>query len=202
MDIPLAALLAWEKDILAPAVKRLADDDQTETPGEHCRWCVRAASCRSLAELSQVTARHAFEEIPVEAETLTNEELALVLDKAEIIASWVNKIRGEATTRAEAGQLIPGWKLVPKRASRKWADPNAAITALSDLGLHGDDFLRIETITNVEKLLKKHGYKPTEVTEPYTSKQSSGNNLVCENDARKAIDTEWRNVFQLEFVET
>ena len=39
-------LLDWEQEVLKPAVARLIADDQTEIPGEHCRWCVRAGECQ------------------------------------------------------------------------------------------------------------------------------------------------------------
>jgi hypothetical protein len=199
VTIPVAELLDWEKDVLAPAVAKLAAGDTTETPGSHCRWCVRASECQALAVLAQTSAKAAFEVVPPEAETLSDIELAEVLNKAEIVAIWISKVRAEATARADAGHLIPGWKLVPKRATRRWSDTAAAVAAMKKLKLSPDTYTRVETLTNVEKALKSFGIRdPKQFLEPFVSKISSGSTLVSEEDGRIAIDMNPRSVFQIE----
>ena len=66
--------------------------------------------------------------------------------------------------------------------------------------------MRIETIGNVEKVVKSHKLDPDVVIYPYTIKESSGTTLVSEKDGRPAVDTSAKNVFNdldgpFEFVE-
>ena len=44
-------LWIWQAETLEPALQRIADNDPTETPGAHCRWCVRAGECKALASI-------------------------------------------------------------------------------------------------------------------------------------------------------
>ena len=73
--LSVAELSAWERDVLKPAIARLAADDQTEIPGDHCQWCVRAGECRALAELAAANAMVAFDELPPDPRGMSDEEL-------------------------------------------------------------------------------------------------------------------------------
>jgi len=195
IDLPVDELIAWERDTLIPAVDRLAANDPTETPGDHCRWCVRAGECHALAALAQANAQVAFGEVPPDPMGMTNDELGALLEHATMISSWMEKLRSEASQRIDKGQYVPGWKLVPKRASRKWADPDGAIADLVEIhGIPEDDITRIETIGVVEKVMKRHKVKPN-VIDPFTIKESSGSTLVSEKDGRPAIDNSAQTVF-------
>jgi hypothetical protein len=194
--LPAGELLRWKEGTLVPAVRRIEDGDTTETAGDHCRWCVRAAECKGLAAFVQDKAKVTFGGGPPEATALTDGELGFILDNAEVIAAWIAKVRAEASDRVDKGGTIPGWKLVPRRAQRKWADAGAARDAITDLvgrGVPVLDIVRIETITTVEKVLKRLRLKVT--LDPFTVKESSGNTLVSEKDGREAIDTSARGVF-------
>src|SRR4029077_18387811 len=126
----------WQAETLEPALQRIADNDKTETPGAHCRWCVRAGECKALADLAQTEARAAFAVDPAKVVGgLSNADLAVALDKSELVVAWVNLIRAEASQRADKGETIPNWKLVPKRAMRKWTDDNDALAALNVAGV-------------------------------------------------------------------
>ena len=60
VNIPVSELTNWEAVVLIPAAQRLAAGDTTETPGDHCRWCVRAGECEALAALAMSNAKVAF----------------------------------------------------------------------------------------------------------------------------------------------
>ena len=125
VNIPVSELTNWEAGILIPAARRVAAGDTTETPGDHCRWCVRAGECQALAALAMANAKVAFGEVPPDPTGMSAEELGEILAHGEMILSWVGKVRAEVSGRIDNGQAVPGWKLVPKRAMRKWADPNS-----------------------------------------------------------------------------
>jgi len=192
VEIPVIELEKWGEDVLAPALARLSANDQTETPGDHCRWCVRAGECQALASLAMANAKVVFGDVPPEPSSMSDKEIGEILTHGEMILAWVNKLRAEASARIDNGGAVPGWKLVPKRAVRRWDDPEGAILAIKDKQVPLTDILRIETIGTVEKVLKRY-HVDTHVIDPYTIKQSSGTTLVSESDGRPAVDT--KNVF-------
>ena len=192
--IPVGELVQWQKDVLAPALRRLKSNDATEKPGDHCRWCVRAGECKTLAALAMDSAKVAFDEVPPDPTGMTDEEIGRVLAHGELILSWVNKLRQEASARLDGGGSVPGWKLVAKRAMRRWDDPEGALLAIKGQQVPLTDVLRIETIGTVEKVLKRYKV-PLDIIHPYTIKESTGTTLVSEADGRPAVDTSAKNVF-------
>ena len=185
--LSVAELSAWERDILKLAIARLAADDQTEIPGDHCQWCVRAGECRALAELAAANAMVAFDELPPDPQGMSDEDLGRLLGYGEMIAQWLTAVRAEVSARIDQGRPVPGWKLVPKRAMRKWSDPDEALLVLEAHGVPLETVTRIETIGAVEKILKYYKLNPEEVIYPFTVKELSGTTLVNEGDARPAV---------------
>jgi hypothetical protein len=192
--ISVDLLIEWEKTILHPALVRLKADDPTETPGDHCRWCVRAGECKALADLAMANAKVVFGASPPDPHGMSDKELGELLTHGEMILSWVNKMRAEVSQRIDVGGVVPGWKLVPKRAVRRWDDAEGAILAMKQKQVPLSDILRIETIGTIEKVLKRYKV-PVSTIDPYTIKQSSGTTLVSESDGRPAVDTSSKNVF-------
>lgn len=195
VDLDVNELISWELDVLKPAVARLAANDPTETPGDHCRWCVRAGECHALAALAQANAQVAFGDIPPDPTGMTNDELGGLLGHAQMVVDWFKKLQAEASQRIDKGQHVPGWKLVPIAARRKWSRPDVAINELVEVhGLPEEEIVRIETIGTVEKVMKRYRVRP-DVLDPFTIKESSGSTLVSEKDKRPAIDNSAQNVF-------
>jgi hypothetical protein len=194
VTIPVGELVRWQQDVLVPALRRLKAGDATEAPGEHCRWCVRSGECKTLAKLAMDSAKVAFGEVPPDPTGMTDAEIGAMLQHGEMILAWVNRMRMEASARLDNGGSVPGWKLVAKRAMRRWDDPEGAIIAIKQKQVPLMDVLRIETIGTVEKVLKRYKV-PLDTIDPYTIKQSSGSTLVSEADGRPAVDTSAKNVF-------
>jgi hypothetical protein len=194
VSVPVAELRQWEKDTLRPALDRVARGDAQELPGSHCKWCVRAGECKALAQLAMSKAQVAFGDVPPEPSGMTNEELGAVLEHGEMIVDWLGKVRAEVSQRIDTGQTVPGWKLVAKRAMRKWINGSDALAALIQRHVPILDIVRIETIGNVEKALKVHKL-PMTLIEDLTVKESSGSTLASEKDGRPALDTDVQNVF-------
>ena len=195
VTLGVGELKIWEAEILEPALQRIADDDPTETPGSHCRWCVRAGECKALAAMAQIEARTAFANDPATiVGGLSNDDLSHALDKAELISAWINLVRAEASQRADHGQVIPNWKLVPKRAMRKWTDDNDALAALNVAGVPLHEVVKVVSVAAAERAMKAHR-KPMGPLLPLITKESSGTTLVRDDDARDAVDMSPRNAF-------
>ncbi len=193
--LPIEELEFWGVDVLAPAVQKIADGDTTEVPGTHCRWCVRAGECKALAGLAQLEARHAFSSVPEDVvHGLSNGELGHALDTAELIVAWVNLIRAEAHARLSKGERVPNWKVVAKRANRKWLDEEDAKDFLARMNVPPEDVTKIVSPAAVERVLKAHKLNPKAIADLVT-RESSGTTLVRDEDAREGLALDAKSVF-------
>jgi hypothetical protein len=197
----------WARTTLYNGVDRaLSDNGKTLCAGSHCRFCPVAASCKTLADLSFETARAAYlaapaDNLPASAPThaglpqitLSPEALGDLLNKIEIIGPWIDAVKAMAKERLETtGAGVEGWKLVPTRPARKWADTDedAQTAALqADLARAGEDpskivTTKLRTPAQVEKSLGKAAYAAH--VAPHVVKLSGGVTLAPELDPRSA----------------
>jgi hypothetical protein len=182
----LKELLDWAQDILVPALKRIAANDQTENAGAWCRYCKRAGECAALRTTAIEAAQYEFNDTPIEADTLSNDKLGEILTKAEMIEAWVKTVRATVSRRIDNGQDVPGWKLVQKRAIRKWSDPAQAELSLAVMGDEIYTTPELKSPAQIEKILKKHGLD-AETLDDLVTRESSGTTLVREADAREKV---------------
>jgi hypothetical protein len=115
---------------------------------------------------------------------LSEEEIAEVLNNADVIETWLTAVRGLAYSAISDGRDIPGWKLMPKRAIRKWKDARLVKQRLASEGLSG--FLTEDLITpaQAEKLAKKQGIQLDLFD--LIEAESSGLRLARETNSREA----------------
>ena len=115
---------------------------------------------------------------------LSEEEIAEVLNNADVIETWLTAVRGLAYSAISDGRDIPGWKLMPKRAIRKWKDERIVKQRLASEGLSG--FLTEDLITpaQAEKLAKKQGIQLDLFD--LIEAESSGLRLARETNSREA----------------
>lgn len=180
-------LLAWGHDVLRPAAEACFSDTPKYVVGDGCRWCPARGKCPALRQVAQETARVEFDAIPPQPTELSDAELGAILDKAEIISSFVSGVRAEASGRLDRGGNVPGWKLVQKRGTRKWIDVSIVSGILADRGYSKDKYVetKLRSPAQIEKLLKKEKEVFGELTDQI-SKDSSGTTLVRELDPRLA----------------
>lgn len=186
-------LMTWAQDVLVPTLKRIAAGDETEKPGDHCHFCRRNGECASLRNTAIEAARAVWveepEQIAAAVEAIDNETLASILERADFIEQWISAVRSTLAHRLEIGQTVPGFKLVEKRANRKWADEKEAAAALSKLvGDKGNIFTAPELLSpaQLEKLLKRIGLDQKAI-EPFVTRQSSGTTIVRVGDGRAEV---------------
>ena len=113
-------------------------------------------------------------------ESLTAQQISELLDKADVIETWLKAVRAYAQELIEAGDHVPGWKLVPKRGTRKWKDERIVKQRLASEGLQ--DFIAEELVSpaQAERLAKKQGLQ-FDLFDLITS-ESTGVNLTRETD--------------------
>lgn len=153
--------------------------------GSHCKFCLARNDCSELMSEVLRTAQMDFDDAqPVHPAVLSQPALADVLGKADVIETWLRAVREHATEQLEAGVPVPGWKLVEKRAVRKWRDIRMVKQRLLSEGLTGFETEGIATPAQVEKLAKKQGVQLDLFD--LIEANSSGVTLVRETDKRTA----------------
>lgn len=198
-------VVAWARDVLYPGVvKALADGGKTLFAGKQCRFCPVAATCETLKDFSLATAVQAFNaapptntpaaasayQAPLPAQiTLSDEDLGELLGKIATIGPWIDAVKKLASSRLEGGKDVPGWKLVPSLARRKWAadDDQAQMAALSAAGVDLDPITTVALLSpaQAQKVLGKKEYDAA--LAPFVVKSSSGLTLAPASDPRAAV---------------
>jgi hypothetical protein len=175
----------WRFEVLAPAVEETISDAPRYNPSESaCQWCPAKTICSAqkasfdvVAAQPDITAlkKDDVKEVML---SLTPQQISDILDRAPMVEKFIDAVRDHAMSAMEKdGMVVPGWQLQPKRASRKWIDPEVARVALVEAGLTGLQIFETELITPAaaEKLLPKD---QRVILDDLTAKVSSGLTLA------------------------
>jgi RecB family exonuclease len=141
--------------------------------GDHCRWCPARGFCPQMTgEVERLTR--------LQLESLDEQALARALSLAQRLESFIDAAKDLAQARLEADLPVPGFKLVAKRAVRKWADEARAREVL------GEEFIERSLMTPaaVEKVLKQ---RKLTLPDDLVVAVSSGSTVVAESDPRPAV---------------
>ena len=160
-----------------------------------CRWCLASPICPKLLKLSQEAAKKVF----AKGQPYDPAELAATLDTLPLLEGWIKNVREFAYEEAERGTTIPDWKLVEKRATRKWRNENPfaeynSMTLFCQFGLTEEDLVEksLKSPAAVEKLLPK---EKRALLDELCVKESSGHTLVHGSDKRPAIKVDAASAF-------
>ena len=164
---------------LKMAVKLSQAKDAPLKVGDHCRWCSAKPTCPLMTGAVDRALALAVKDIDVN-------QISDYLNKADMLEQWVTDLRALTHTMLDAGAVVPGWKLVAKRATRQWVDEDQALVAMMNEGIPEEELMVSKVISpaQAEKVLKKHG-KPLPADQVVAV--SSGSTLVPESDPRPAV---------------
>jgi hypothetical protein len=174
----------WETEVLLPAINDAISDAPRYAPSESaCQWCPAKHICSAQKEQFDIVAAQPDitimnkEDIKEVMLALTPAQISAILDRAPMVEKFIEAVKDHATKQMEAGAVLPGWQLQPKRASRKWIDSTTARQALTDAGLTDSQIFETELIspTAAEKLLPK---EQRVILDDLTAKVSSGLTLA------------------------
>lgn len=180
-------IVDWAQTVLYKAVERATKDPAAPLKGgAHCKFCPVASSCPELERMAQDAARAAFAEIEGTPPSTTLEQR---LDMAETLELWIGAVRQDAHTKLEAGVDVPGWKLVPKRATRKWRNEDAVAEIVEHLP--AKDTHEPPTVRSPAQLLSLKAVKADadlkrRLLDQVTS-VSTGTTLTRSSDPRPAV---------------
>lgn len=154
--------------------------------GPHCTFCPAAAVCPSKSGQAEVLKRLNPEQAALVGRNL---ELALELE------GWINQVKKLAHEQMEIGTAIDGFKLVQKRATRKWDDEDAVEKKLRKMVRAGTKGLKVADILTapklisppqIEKLFKQKEIDFSKIGD-YIVSESSGTTIAPDSDKRQAV---------------
>jgi hypothetical protein len=128
----VAKLVDWANYFVKPKAKKAWSGSGEFLPGEWCQFCRAKAQCRARSDFNTELARLEFKDPPL----LDEDEVSLVLVKAQNLRTWVNDVEEFALTRAVDQNVIPpGFKLTTSVTHRKISDQQLAATVLVEKGM-------------------------------------------------------------------
>ena len=186
-----AYMKKWIK-VLKAAAEATVPEDAPRIPGEkQCQWCDHKPNCPEAKAL-------AFEKVGIEfdddgdmvlpdVEEMGDNSKAEAMHHFPFLKSWMASIETDRLRTLEAGGKVEGFKLVDKRATRKWKDGvTSTLQGLEELGLEQDEMFESKLLspTQMEKLLAKEDRK---AMSDLTESKSSGTKMVPESDPAPAV---------------
>ena len=173
-ETDLARLDKFEKD-LKKAVKLSKLADAPMQQGDHCRWCAAKSICPLMTGAVDRALQIQLRDVDIQ-------KMGRALSQADLLEQWIADLRALAHQALEAGVEVTGWKLVEKRATRKWVDEEKTAASLSEQFTQDEMFDRkLKSPAQMEKLLKKSGM---EIPEGLVVAVSSGTTIAPEDDPR------------------
>ena len=187
-----AARIGKHLEIIDGAINASKMDNPPGAMGHWCKWCPAKLICPILTAAEEGLTSW-------DTRDLSDEDLGKLLATAQILEQKAAAIFAYAHARAEDGQRITGWKLVAKRATRKWIDSVKVLAWAKRNGklklmmqpklispaqagkLLGDDFEAVEKM--IESISSGTNLKPSD--DPAEEAPSLGSALSAIGDLPK-----------------
>jgi len=173
-----ARIASFERELVL-AVRGAMLPDAPLASGDHCRWCAAKPVCPLMTGAVDRALKNKLHAIDAA-------QIGVYLKQAELLEAWISGVNELAYQMLDEGLSVPGYKLVPKRSTRKWIDDEVALSALERLGLTTEELVETTVVSpaKAEKLLKKQKLPlPADLVVSI----STGNTLATEDDPRPAV---------------
>lgn len=175
----IGRLDSFEQELKA-AVKLAAKADAPLQQGEHCRWCKGKPICPKMTGAVDRALQLQLKEVDVT-------KLGKVLHQAVLLEQWLDDLRRLSHLAMENGVEIPGWKLVNKRGTRQWVEPDAVVAQIlaqyPEVCITETQKTEVLSPAQMEKMLKK---KKLSLPEKMVTVVSSGTTIAPVEDPRPA----------------
>lgn len=151
----IAKLVDWANYFIKPKAKKAWSGSGEFLPGDWCQFCKAKAQCRARSDFQTELSKLEFEDPPL----LSEDEMSLVLGKAQNLRTWVNDVEEYALNKAINDNVIPiGYKLSTSVTHRRISDQGLAAGVLKERGLHDDAIWeprKLKSLASLEKLNKQ-----------------------------------------------
>jgi hypothetical protein len=182
---PAVDLVDFAGDVVAAAKATEEFGADLNPSKKACRFCPANAAnkCPAIEKETQAIVAASFDML--EPGKYSLEQIAEFLAKAPLVEARISALREFAYQRACAGEKIPFFKLVDKRATRKYND--AAAVAKRAAGIKGAfTEPEVRSPAQLEKLIGKKRFEAQ--FGDLVVKESSGHTLVPETDNRPSVE--------------
>jgi hypothetical protein len=212
-EVPTRYLL----DKIGTIAREAAATDAADAPlvpgDSQCKFCKAKGSCAALAgnvmkEIGvmfqpTISAGHDVSQQSADKDpaTMSDDQIRQIMEAAPLMRQLLEGVEKEALRRMQAGQSIPGLKLVNGRGSRVWSLPEDEIAEkLVKMGIPKTAIYETKLVSpaKAEKLTweKRDGTKVsltdrqlTRMEQEYVTKLAGKLTVAPESDERKAVTT-------------
>ena len=183
-------LLEYAADLI-DAARRTEEFGADLVPSKKaCKWCPANAAnkCPAVQQETHALTRADFS--VVDPASYSADQIAEFLEKAPLVEQRISAIREFAYQEMCKGQQFPGWKLVDKRATRKWKDEAEAEKFLMSISHAGGKMppgaihkpAKVKSPKQIEDMLGKKEFAT--LVADFVVKESSGHTLAPVSDPR------------------
>lgn len=198
-SVPIAELLHWGDDAIAPTAALAAKGEGYYAAGPHCRFCPHAGACAALAEHCTALVEVPGTDIKAAVRSLAPWQVSNILYQEPTISAWLKAVKERALSQLLDGAEIPGFKVVSGRSTRTWADDLEVCQLLAAAGFSREEYTKTETLSPaaMEKAIGKK--KVAELLSGQILTNPGAPTVAPESDKRKPFDrlAEARNDFNL-----
>ena len=147
--------------------------------GSWCKFCNAKTGCPLYTNMAD-------EALTIDMDKV-RDNIERLLPNADLLIELGNAVKAMAHAEMENGAQFEGWKLVNKRAVRKWTDEDKALKFLTRMKVPADErhVKKFISPAQAEKVLKPLGI--TKLPEDLVESVSSGTTLAPESDKRPAV---------------
>ncbi len=183
-SITKAELLKWAEWAREKALEALGDNGVYDPNEKACQFCPAKATCTALFEHTQKVISAEFDDLTdCTTDRLNDDQLKLILDNADLVASFLTSVKEHVKGRLESGDSFNGYKLVAGRANRR-LKPEAEQVLTDKLGEDAYN-KKLKGLGDLEKMIGKKEFNALDLT----VKGEGAPTLVPESDKRKALES-------------
>ena len=165
----------WVEDTLVPAMNRTATD-KTLDLGEHCRFCPARIVCPAMEKAM-------YEVLDGEKpEFLPDVALGARYEQVQALKHFIKAIEDETYKRAMNGKMIPGIKLVNKKANRVWKDGSEALFKAR----FGDQAMTVPSLKSPAEM-EKIGPTAKSLVHEWAHTPTPGLTIALESDPKPSV---------------
>jgi hypothetical protein len=151
----ITKLVDWGNYYIKPKAKKAWSGSGEFLPGDWCQFCKAKAQCRARSDFQTELSKLEFQDPPL----LSENEMSMVLGKAQNLRTWVNDVEEYALNKAINDNVIPlGYKLSTSVTHRRIADQGLAANVLKEKGL-SDEVIweprKLKSLATLEKVNKQ-----------------------------------------------
>lgn len=167
-------------------VKKCESKNPLLNAGSWCKFCPAAVICPEISKKAMQDAAIDFADsgaaVPIVKKSVAIvKDMSVLLRSAERLKIWIDQLEKYAYEFLNSGGDIPGYKLVEKRATRKWVDETKVAKDAEKILGHKAYSMSLLSPAQMEKHIKDKSWIAKRVTSV-----SSGLTLVSDADSRPA----------------